>query len=584
LFPYNQMGQIFFFTELFAVVSPLFIVYYFFELKQKIDLIQILILLFIIWIVIRGKEGGIWHDEKFFYFSGCFAFFFVVRKIIKNVLDKDTHFQTLYISILVVSITVIVGTEALIGLLQASNKFTIYNADYRVTGTFFNPAQFAGFLVVAAPWTLYLSVPSKKNIFFTIISWLGLLSITLVILVIPISYSRSGYLGLGTVLVIWLYHQYAMLNFFKKILNTRFKRIVSFGIITTIIIIAFIKLYNFKPESAFGRILIWKVALLAIKERPLDGYGFNAFQVVFAPFQAAYFSAEPRTNREQMVAGSVRWAFNEYLQTAIELGIIGCLLLIVIFAYALFCKAENSLSRQQFLFFTAARASVAGMAVFAFFSNPFHSLPIALLFFFSLSIVSCFLPTLKNKDLPASVNIVSLLLILFVSINFCKNQPEIKQGYREWNYALRLCRLGKDELAIENFEKAKLVLGNNGLLLQHYGSSLIFQNKYQEALTILCEAKKYYYDYELCITLGDCQEKLDNNEEAIKNYQLAGSIIPHKFYPRYLLALLYKKIGEREKAFEIANELINKPVKIESEEISKIKTEMNEFIELYNNK
>ena len=53
---------------------------------------------------------------------------------------------------------------------------------------------------------------------------------------------------------------------------------------------------------------------------------------------------------------------------------------------------------------------------------------------------------------------------------------------------------------------------------------------------------------------------------------------PSRFYPKYLLAKLYDETGQSEKAVFIANELLQKNVKIESTAIEEIKTEMLEII------
>jgi hypothetical protein len=53
---------------------------------------------------------------------------------------------------------------------------------------------------------------------------------------------------------------------------------------------------------------------------------------------------------------------------------------------------------------------------------------------------------------------------------------------------------------------------------------------------------------------------------------------PHRFYPKYLLAKLYDKSGQQEKAIIVAKELLEKEIKIESTAIDEIQEEMRKII------
>ena len=53
---------------------------------------------------------------------------------------------------------------------------------------------------------------------------------------------------------------------------------------------------------------------------------------------------------------------------------------------------------------------------------------------------------------------------------------------------------------------------------------------------------------------------------------------PGRFYPKYLLAILYEESGQIEKALDVAHELIQKKAKIESDASRKIVEKMNEII------
>ena len=79
--------------------------------------------------------------------------------------------------------------------------------------------------------------------------------------------------------------------------------------------------------------------------------------------------------------------------------------------------------------------------------------------------------------------------------------------------------------------------------------------------------------------IGDGYKVLKRYSEAEEAYQHASFTVPHKLYPLYLLALLYDKTGQKEKAVEVAERVLNKEVKVESEATEEIKAAMIKIIE-----
>lgn len=79
-------------------------------------------------------------------------------------------------------------------------------------------------------------------------------------------------------------------------------------------------MFVLKPDSACGRLFMWKIACRAVAEQPLLGYGMGGFAAAYGNAQEAYFATGDYELWEERVAGSPEYAFNEYLQTAVELG------------------------------------------------------------------------------------------------------------------------------------------------------------------------------------------------------------------------------------------------------------------------
>lgn len=92
------------------------------------------------------------------------------------------------------------------------------------------------------------------------------------------------------------------------------------------------------------------------------------------------------------------------------------------------------------------------------------------------------------------------------------------------------------------------------------------------------QAENYYKDEFSFIALGDVYKELNLTQKAEIQYQMAADMVPHKFYPLYLLAKLYNETGQHEKAVALARQIFEKEVKVPSKDIKEIKEEMKEMI------
>ena len=74
---------------------------------------------------------------------------------------------------------------------------------------------------------------------------------------------------------------------------------------------------------------------------------------------------------------------------------------------------------------------------------------------------------------------------------------------------------------------------------------------------------------------------LGQNTKSEECYYHAWHMIPGRFYPKYLLAKLFDETGQKKKALDTANELLNKKIKVQSTAIEEIKDEMDNIIKKY---
>jgi len=357
-------------------------------------------------------------------------------------------------SIILLFIAVVIsGTiQAVYGNLQLWGYLPSNHGIFKLTGSFFNPGPYSGYLAAIFPISLgfYLfnfafSIPKQNTFFLKLVSYFiqaksvfkritskyrffynnsrkeslteeqenssrhtsyitmksfFLISIISMCLVLPASRSRAAWLA---VLGSSGYLLSAKYQFLSQIMSTFNTRIKQYSLILSLIIVLIITsagLYYFKQGSADGRVLIWKVSAGMIKDKPVWGHGTDKFAAEYMNYQAAYFKANPNA-LEAMQADDVTYAYNEILKIIVEKGLIGLLLALATIGCLLFGKTDP-LKRNNSLFLLAARGSLLSILVFALFSYPSEILPIKMLFLLSAAVVTSYQNPIRLFHVPTN--------------------------------------------------------------------------------------------------------------------------------------------------------------------------------------
>ena len=343
-----------------------------------------------------------------------------------------------------------------------------------------------------------------------------------------------------------------------------------------------------RSESANGRLLIWKITGKMIVDRPLFGVGFDRFKSYYMTAQADYFAEKP-DSPEAKLADDANYAFNDFLQHTAENGMIGLVLMLLILITAFRVKPQPSHTPETFLSFNSyllsSKAGLAAVAVFAFFSYPAQVLPIKM----SVILYLAFITSLSANQL-CSIHFpkyipVKYVVALLLAIGLMVTVPCLKKSriaWKSWKEAHHLYTLGGYTGCLPHYEKAWPILKTDGDYLTNYGKALSMANEHQQAIEVLRQAVFYYPNIVVYTALGDSYKALGKTVEAEQAYLTAYYMNPSRFYAQYLLAKLYDETGQTEKATDIANELLQKEVKIPSVAIKEIKEEMRKMVEIKN--
>ena len=215
----------------------------------------------------------------------------------------NSHSINIGVKMLVVWSLILAGTiEAIWGLLQVYGYEPSNHSLYALTGSFYNPGPYSGFLAMCLPLALHEWLTGKG-----IRKHLALVALVLMLVVLPSGMSRSSWLAalVASGYVLGMHYREKVCRYWKAFL---------FG--GVLLMLLGIGAYHWKKDSADGRLLMWKVATQAVLEQPWQGVGWEYVAGAYGDAQERYFASGKGTEQEKRVAGAPEYVFNEYLQVA----------------------------------------------------------------------------------------------------------------------------------------------------------------------------------------------------------------------------------------------------------------------------
>lgn len=506
----------------------------------------------------------VWFGKVVLFSTGCIAITCLLqiwgRTSWKQIFSFP-HFSA-YVSW---SLILFGGVEAIWGLRQLYGFSASGHFRYALTGSFFNPGPYAGYLAMVLPLCLHHFVRFKDW------KWLitslkieraaaGVVGI-LILCVLPATMSRSAWvaalIGCG-----WVMYMHRDSRKWKLLWRRYKKRYVLWGIgIFLVLIVGGAGAFFLKPDSALGRLFLWKITCQAIANHP---WGCDkGFAFAYGEAQEAYFAKGDYAEWEERVAGSPEYAFNEYLELTLTQGPAICIMLIVITFACLWAGT-------QFRRYGVCGAIVT-LLVFSFSSYPMH-LPA-----FIVAYV-CLLLACGIGDIIAKPVILSACLIIWTGGFHGKWQRE-KDACRDWVNARILYHAGAYTAANAAYDKLYPQLREKGTFLFEYGHSLHKAGFYNESNKYLDKALVYCADPMILNVIG-------KNYQALRCYNWAEELLlasvhrlPGRIYPYYLLAKLYAEpeFLNREKFEEMKRIVLMKAPKIHSMAIEEMRREVEEI-------
>lgn len=478
--------------------------------------------------------------------------------------ETDRVMRTgIIVQIVIVCLIMIGGYEAFLGFRQLYGFSVSNHSLYALTGSFYNPGPYMGYLAMVLPVCVYVYINGMTRIMVMPRYLAGAVGL-MILCLLPSGMSRSAWVAaiVSVGYVMAMQHREKLSMFFRN----HWKGVLMGGIVLAVLACG---AYHLKKDSADGRLLMWKVAARAVCERPWTGYGWDYVAGAYGDAQEAYFAKGDYTATEAHVAGSPEYVFNEYLQVAMAWGV-PMLLLGLLVLVGGWCIAHR---RKQY----GLCGSLLSFGVFAFSSYPLQ-FP---LFVFSLVLlwVGCILSCLPHQERWGRIMAVILLLIALMGGGWLYYQQQKKDETKEkWERCRVLYQSGAYSQAVESYAEHYEGMKLDARYLFEYGHSLHKLHRNEESNIILQEALKVSSDPMILNIVGKNHQEMGNYKEAEHWLMRSVHRLPGRIYPYYLLTKLYKEADcfSAEKLEWARKMVLEKEPKVHSRAIEEMREEMKE--------
>ena len=444
-----------------------------------------------------------------------------------------------------------------LGYLQILQIIPSNHPDFDITGPYGNPNIYAGVLCLLLSTPITVLLHFKRSIIPTHIYLLSIFTCAVVLPILWLVNCRSAWIA---VLAIISYAIYRRISFSWR-----------WGILTSLLILlVFYWLYQHKPSSADGRILIWKVTAQMIKEKPITGFSPHGFNANYMHFQGDYLKKEGRAS-EKLLADNNHNVYNEPLRWMVEYGIAGLLFYIGIL-YTIFSYKERGIRS-----LSAKMVCVSGL-IWGFFSYPNQVYPVLIVMVIALAEMSNRRKKQIIKKAPCKSVFLKIVILLamvgqgLLLIRTYQNQRELFQ-------LSQYTRSKSSEELISNLSRLELVMKNETIFWIYYCHILDQLRKDTLLLEKITHWEQLYPSTHTYILKGDVLLRLGKQKDAEAAYWTAHYMVPSRQKARYKLAILYHQQGRITEAKRLANEVLTEKVKVYGFETYEMHRELQRIFE-----
>lgn len=509
----------------------------------------------------------VWFGEVLPFTAGCIIAVCLIQLYERVPLREAMCFPNFF-TYLSWSLIFLGAIEAVWGMRQLYGFAASGHSRYALTGSFFNPGPYAGYLAMILPVCLYhyMRVPDEWRYLCKSLKIERIVTAVagiLILCVLPSTMSRSAWVA-AAISCAWVAYMHRDKRKWSILWRRYKKRYVLWGAgIFLVLSLAAAGMFFLKPDSALGRLFMWKMTCRAIAAHP---WGCpTGFAFAYGEAQSLYFASGNYAAWEERVAGSPEYAFNEYLEFALTYGVTMCILVL----FVLFACLWMGVKLRRY----GICGALISLLVFSFSSYPLH-LPA-----FIVTAI-CLLLACGIGDVIGKYLVLCVCLVVWLG-GYAEKWTQERDACRDWVNARILYRSGAYEAANRAYEKLYPSLRKKGAFLFEYGHNLHKSGRYDESFEYLDQARLYSNDPMILNIMGKNCQALHEYECAEAFFLISVSRLPGRIYPYYLLAKLYSEpdYRDKDKFGDMKWNVLNRKPKVYSTAIEEMRREVEEIAE-----
>lgn len=464
--------------------------------------------------------------------------------------------------------------EAVWGLGQLYNFFPSKHILFKTTGSFFNSGPYGGFIALMFPLTFHFLITSgQKN---KLPEYIFLVVGTIFLLVFPATLSRTAWIAatMGCVPVLLFdTNLIAKLNVFRK---QHLQRTILFTAILVVLLIGSVYgIFHLKKDSANGRLFMWKITALAIKESPVQGVGLGGFPAAYADAQMDYFKSGKGSETEKLVAGSPEYAFNEYLRIFLEQGIFGGVLFLLLTILII----RSGIRNKQ----TGAAGSFMALSVFAFASYPYYLWEFLVMWVVLGTVCVSKTEKSRRKKMTRQNIYTSVLFlgVLLAGTFLCvKHLQPYHKAKKEWEKIRPLHTMRAYQSVVDDYARLYPTLNHNQKFVFEYAVTLNAVEQREKTDSVLHRGLQLSYDPMFYNVRGRNYHEMGKYEKAEECYLNSICLLPERIYPYYLLTKLYADPANYQplKMRQTVHAVLEKEPKVHSTAINEMRNEVKKIL------
>lgn len=511
-----------------------------YRISLALKIFATLLLLSVVWVynpeLPAGEVAGEW------YWLAQTGILYAVIMLAAVILYRDRKKSTFpeYYYIIIWSFIFLAGVEAVWGIME-------YLLSGGIAGSFHSTELFSGYMAVMFPICLneWLETRSrrKKTILRQAKYYTSLIALTFILVATVFTHIYTAWLSLVIASLFVLWHHFRWKEKIVSWWHNDKKKFLQYSAIGVFVLLSgSISLYFLERENIDKQVFLTRMSFKTLAERPLTGYGPEAFTHAYGTVQEKYFEEGTWSEYEEGLAETPEHPGNEYIHGAIEWGIPIMLSVLVFIGLAL----RQGIKYGRY----SASAGIIALLVFSFFSAPMQIPTFVISMVFLLAACIMGRQRIWLAGLAIIIGLFGIHWWRMDDYYLCK----------EWSRHQRLYHVAAYDAASKGYQQLYDGLKHKKKFMYEYAHCLYETKEYDASLDVLQESCKNTCNPMVYNLIGKNHQRKGQYKEAEYWYKKAANLVPGKMYPYYLLAKLYDEPDFRQpaKCKEMAKKVLEK--------------------------